>query len=102
MWLPAVALLAISGSAMASVPGPNQESVRIEVSFADLDLDKAAGIETLYKRLRSAAAGACGPRSLTEAGSVRQVSNNKACFKDLLDRAVRKADNAALTRRHSG
>lgn len=100
--LPAAALLAIGGPTSATVPGPHQESVRIEVSYADLNLDEAAGIETLYQRLRSAAAGVCGPISLFEAGSVKQVTNNKACYKDLLDRAVRKADNAALTRRHSG
>lgn len=37
-----------------------------KVRFDDLNLDRQAGAETLYKRLESAARRVCGPR---EAGS---------------------------------
>jgi UrcA family protein len=87
---------------LASVSEASLESVRIEVSYADLDLDNVAGIDQLYRRLKSAAAEACGPTSLYSAGSVKQLRSNKTCYRDLLDRAVTQADNEALSRRHSG
>ncbi|MDH4047368.1 MAG: UrcA family protein [Gammaproteobacteria bacterium] len=101
--VPVVFALAMSvpGLVFASIPASTGEPVRIKVSYADLDLAKDDGIELLYRRLKSAASNACGPTSLLQAGSVRQVMGNRACYKDLLDRAVQKADNAALSKRHA-
>lgn len=104
MWIAAVAVIAIGAPAIASasLSSLSSEEVRISVNYADLNLANPAGIEQLYKRLKYAAANACGPTSLREAGSLEQIANNKACVKQLLDRAVQKVDNAALSKRHPG
>ena len=103
-WVAAVAVLLVSAPAasLASLESASSEEVRLSVSYGDLDLEKAAGIETLYQRLKSAASSACGSVTLREAGSLEQVVNNKACAKRLLDRAVQKVDNTALSRLHRG
>jgi UrcA family protein len=104
LWISAAILLAtgVPALALASVPDSTRDSLHIRVSYADLDLDKEAGIEQLYQRLKFAVSNACGSATLYGAGSVKQARDNKACYRDLLDRAVRKADNAALSKRHSG
>jgi UrcA family protein len=103
-WIAAVAVMTIGAPAIASssLSSAASEEVRISVSYADLDLRNAAGIERLYRRLKSAASSACGPTSWRETGSLEQIANNKACAKQLLDRAVQKVDNDALTSLHLG
>lgn len=103
-WIAAVAVATIAAPAIASasLTSVASEEVRISVNYADLDLSKAAGVEVLYRRLRSAASSACGPTSWSEVGSLEQIANNKACARQLVDRAVQKLDNAALTSLHLG
>ena len=99
----AAAVLAVSlpVTSSASLKSASSEEVRLSVNYADIDLDSAAGVDRLYRRLKSAASGACGPTSLREAGSLEQVANNKACAKQLLDRAIQKVDNAELSKLHN-
>jgi len=99
----AVAILAIGSPAVgsASLTTASREEVQLSVNFADLDLNAPAGIDRLYARLKSAAYRACGPTSLLTAGSLDAVVSNKTCARELLDSAVQKVDNAALSKRHS-
>lgn len=103
-WVAFAAVLLVTAPAVASasLASASREDVRLSVNYADLDLGKAAGVETLYQRLKYAASNACGPVTLREAGSLEQVVNNKACAKQLLDRAVQKVDNTALSNLHRG
>jgi UrcA family protein len=100
----ATAILAIGLPAVgsASISSATREEVQLSVNFADLDLSAPAGVERLYVRLKSAVYRACGPTSLLTAGSLDAAVNNKTCARELLDRAVKKVDNAALSIRHSG
>jgi len=94
--------LCLPAFAIAATPRLGAEEVQMRVSYADLDLDRQAGVERLYKRIRAAAAGACGSLTLREAGSLKALRANQDCYSELLDEAVLKVDNAALTKRHFG
>ena len=71
----------------------------LEVRYADLDLDKAAGVASLYARLRSAAEQVCdvaaGPQALFLSSSER------VCAAAALEQAVANVDRAALTAYHA-
>lgn len=94
--------MCVPAFALAATPKLALEEVQMNVSFADLDLNREAGVERLYQRIRSAAAAACGPSTLREAGSFQAMRASQACYKELLDEAVLKVDNASLTKRHFG
>ena len=68
------------------------------VSFADLDLSKAAGAQTLYKRIKVAAARVCGPADRYTYGA----SNNafRKCFEAAVAHAVAQVDRPSLTALH--
>ncbi|MDH4108702.1 MAG: UrcA family protein [Gammaproteobacteria bacterium] len=95
-------LLSQAVAALASNPAGTPEPVSIRVSVADLNLQSAEGVDTLYWRLKSAANTACGSMTLREAGSLRQASLNKQCYEDLLDKAVKEANNKLLDEIHAG
>lgn len=103
-WISKLVFLAICAPAfaLASVPDSAVTRTEIRVSYADLNLDSPAGIETLYKRLKTAASNACGPRSLFQAGSVELLTQNRQCYKGSLERAILRLNNAALKERHFG
>ncbi len=94
--------LCVPGIALASKPQSSMEQVTVKVSFADLNLDNEEGVEHLYRRIRSAASNACGPFTLRETGSLQRLRDNEVCYRELLDKAVKKVDNAALSKRHFG
>jgi len=70
-----------------------------EVRYSDLDLDKEAGVASLYTRLRNAAEQVCdtgvGPQALFFSSSER------ACVTAALDQAVANVDRPALTAYHA-
>jgi len=99
--LGAVALLA-NVSVMASNTSQVYEEgndYATTVRFDDLNLDRQAGAETLYKRLESAARRVCGAR---QTGSVflHDTRDWKRCQADALQRAVARIDNTHLTAVH--
>ena len=59
---------------------------QVTVTFGDLNLLNAAGIETLYRRLELASEQVCLPRP--SARELRQYQSWKGCTSDALDRAV--------------
>ena len=81
----------------------NRESAGVKVSFAELDLDKAAGIDALYTRLKRAAEQVCGLDARTShAITVQAATERYACYTDALDRAVTSIDVPSLTAKHAG
>lgn len=77
------------------------EDTSIRVSFSDLDLSSTSGVEALYMRLKAASEEACGPTNYREAGTLRQLVQNKACYDEALSKAVSKVNNADLDELHS-
>ena len=58
--LAAVVTLAAAFMAGQASAEPTDEPPTLTVNFADLDLSKPAGAETLYQRIRAAARTVCG------------------------------------------
>lgn len=95
-----VALIVLSAPAIASADELKGKAVK--VSYTDLSLEKETGAKTLYRRLQQASKQACGVESLKSAGSVKIMSEMKACYRTTLAAAVEKVDSAELTRIHEG
>lgn len=72
----------------------DSESLTKIVSYADLNLDSAAGAKVLYMRLRAAAQTVCHP---LEGRAIREVSNYNACFEHALTAAVASINKPALS-----
>ena len=99
--LMSVVALGAASVASAVVLDPGTRDARIQVSYSDLDLTSSAGVVTLYSRLKAASKQACGPTNVQEAGSVQRLQQNKACYADLLSRAVEKVGNDSLSAIHN-
>jgi UrcA family protein len=67
------------------------------VRFADLNLNGAAGVQTLYGRLRMAATQVCAPFRGT---SLRERTKWRECFDPALARSVAAVDAPLLTAYH--
>ena len=83
------------------VPGIGHSSAgyrRTVVSFADLNLSRQPGLDTLYHRLQSAAEMVCSPRDGGRDAS--RGLDYRACYRSAMDRAVESVDNPGLRQTH--
>ena len=85
-------LVALSASAE---PGVKAQTV----SFADLDLSKSAGAQTLYMRIKAAARHVCGPMdNYTYLAPQKQF---RKCYEKAVADAVAQIDRPSLTALHT-
>lgn len=70
----------------------------LAVSFADLDLSKPAGAQTLYKRIKAAARTVCGP--VDQYTFVVSSYSFRKCFDAAVANAVGQVDRPSLTALH--
>jgi UrcA family protein len=92
-----VAIAATSGLIASTAVAADRASVRVQ--YADLDLTRDPGVDSLYARLRHAANAVCerpGTRDLTS------LTLEASCRSRALDEAVARVHNARLTARHTG
>jgi len=81
-------------SALAAEP---DGEVRMEdVKFQDLNLDKAAGVDALYKRIHAAAQRVCAVSGPVDLGAFANRATAK-CTKDAEARAIKEINLPALT-----
>ncbi len=97
-----VTVMAIPAIAGATPSFNEADRAAVRVSYADLNLSNAAGLATLYARLKSASLAVCGSRSLIKAGSLEQLAKNKRCYEGALSKAVARIDNDKLSELHAG
>lgn len=98
----AVTVMAIPAIAGATPYVNDGDRTAVRVAFTDLDLTTQAGLQVLYGRLKAASSSVCGSRSLTEAGSLKQLAENKRCYQSALSKVVAKLNNAELSEIHEG
>ena len=99
--LTAIAVIAISAPAIASSGADNElKGQSVKVSYADLNLQKEAGVKVLYRRLQQAAKKACGVESFRNAGSLSEAANMRRCYESSLTSSVAKVNSALLTKIH--
>ena len=66
----AIVVVALGAPAFASAdPKSDLQGVSVKVAYGDLNLEKEAGAEALYRRLKNASKEACDVRSLKVTGS---------------------------------
>lgn len=98
----ALIVFGLGASASAIAASPSQfDSAAVSVSFADLNIQNAAGAKVLYGRLQQASEAVCNVESYRELGSLSRLAEVKACYAETLDEAVAKIDSAALAEIHS-
>ncbi|MEE4145061.1 MAG: UrcA family protein [Halieaceae bacterium] len=68
------------------------------VSYADLNLDRQAGLDTLYSRLESASREVCSPQAAYHS---RAMSNDwQTCYSRAMDKAIADVGNLGLQDYH--
>jgi UrcA family protein len=96
------AALAISSCVLATVLVMPSVAVAAPparvVHFSDLDLNKRAGVQALYRRLLGAAREVCGPAERT--GTRIPSAERRACLAIAVKRAVQGVDQPLLTAYH--
>ena len=95
-----VAVVAFSLPAIASAEDFNGRAEK--VTYSELNVDKEAGAQALYRRLQQASKRVCGVESIKNAGGIREISQQQRCYRNTLDEAVAKINNATLTGIHEG
>ena len=95
-----VAVVAFSVPAIASAEEFKGRSEK--VTYSDLNVEKESGAHTLYRRLQQASKRVCGVESIKNAGGIREISEQQRCYRETLDAAVAKVNNATLTDIHEG
>lgn len=70
----------------------------IAVSYADLNLASATGLDMLYTRVQSAAYKVCGVRNMKVELDI--VRKNRACVAGAIESAIGAIDNPRLTALH--
>jgi UrcA family protein len=70
------------------------ETLKQNVSYADLNLNQPEGVATLYKRIHAAAANVCSP---LDSRDMSLSSKVQPCIADATSRAIKSVNNPALT-----
>ena len=94
--LAATTLAFVGSTALAA---PHTETHATTVTYADLNLESAAGVEALYARIRSAARRVCGTAERHDLAAQADV---RACRASAIEKAVATVGSDALAARHAG
>ena len=89
-----LACVFVLSSALAAEP--DDEVRREDVKFQDLNLDNAAGVDALYKRIHAAAQRVCANSGPVELVFFDRLASAK-CTRDAEARAIKEIDRPALT-----
>jgi UrcA family protein len=93
-----IAFLGLAGASNAA-QRDFPDTLRMTVSYADLNIESAAGVKVLYRRLRFAAQHVCAP---FDDGQHRTGNFHfRVCYRNALDSAVAKINKPTLTAMHS-
>ena len=98
-----VATVAVVAFSLPAISSAEELKGRAEkVTYSDLNVEKEAGAQSLYRRLQQASKRVCGVESIKNAGGIREISLQQRCYRETLGEAVAKIDNATLTEIHEG
>jgi len=88
----AAAAALLSGSIAHAAP--DSELIQVKVSYSDLDLSTAQGVQILYTRIQSASANACD--YLSGDASLSSRAQYKDCRRDFVSKMVRQINIPTL------
>lgn len=98
----ALAVIALTGPAVAAADGAKSEKTAVKVVFEDLNIHSEAGARILYARLKRASREACNVGTLLETGGLRRSVAASACYEAALSKAVERIDSETLQEIHAG
>lgn len=78
----------------AAAGGPVGETLKQQVSYADLNLDRPEGVAALYARVHAAAEDVCAPLASRE---LALSSKLQPCVAEATSRALMRINNPAVT-----
>jgi UrcA family protein len=93
-----IAAFAVCTSLVAYTASAEPKAKTQTVSFADLDLSKPAGAQTLYKRIKAAARRVCGP--IDHYTYVAPAQAFRECYAKAIADAVAQVDRPSVTALH--
>jgi UrcA family protein len=82
----------------ASTANSDEPAARV-VRYNDLDLNRNAGVATLYARISWAARAVCEPSDVV---TVKILRERGGCRQDAVERAIAQVNSPALTRYYLG
>lgn len=96
------ASIALALPVVASGASPSHiDDAAVKVSYADLNIENAAGAKILYARLQRASQEVCGIGSHTVVRSLTETRKARACYEEALATAVERVDSDTLKDIHS-
>jgi UrcA family protein len=90
-----VVVLSMASSALYADSTPDEIRHSTTVHYADVNLNKTAGVAALYRRITAAASRVCGQRALT--GSNYPLPEYTRCYNEAIATAVARVDRPQLT-----
>lgn len=96
-WLVALSALSL-GLLAGQASAEPRDVISVKVTFADLDLNKQAGAETLYRRIQSAARSVCGR---ADAREIERRSEFRDCFDETVQAALKQVNRSSLYAVHN-
>ncbi len=87
--------ISLTAMAAAEVETRQLDEDKVLVSYSAADTSTSHGRETLERKIRRAAERVCGPQHLHGAGSVRQLTDNRACFNAAVANAMKDINRTA-------
>jgi UrcA family protein len=91
-------LLAVAALSVSGMAGAGARDAGVVVRYGDLNLSSQAGVATLHKRIRNAAASVCSPLETRILG-LRDAFD--ACVDDAVSRGVAAVGHPNLTQFHA-
>lgn len=99
-WLGTLLLAAaVSANAANAEDALGRTAVTVTVEYSDINIATAAGAQTLYRRIVSAARSVCGPMEIR---SPAKMSAYRSCLRGAVDGAVEEIGSPMLTALHQG
>lgn len=98
----ALAVIALTGPAIAAADGAKSEKTAVKVTFEDLNIQSEAGARILYSRLKRASREACNVGTLRETGGLSRSVAASECYDAALSKAVERIDSETLQEIHGG
>jgi UrcA family protein len=97
--LTSIAAIATSHPAIARSAGSDFDAMSLRVSYADLNLDSAAGAETMLRRVHNAALSICGDEP---SAPLERVMVYRSCVRATVNRAVATLGNPRVAEMNGG
>lgn len=81
-------ITAIPALASAEITANKTAENAVQITYSVNDLENEAGRRELELRIRKAAERVCGSQRLRGAGSIRQLTVNRECYKNAVQEAI--------------